>query len=224
MNPRTTARSLAQAHLSRGDALGWFEALYASAANDASAIPWADLKPNRNVTTWLDARPPPARGRAMVVGCGLGDDAEDLARRGFDVTAFDVATSAIDWCRQRFPRSPVRYTVADLLAPPAAWDGAFDFVLESYTLQVLPPDLRPPAMRSLVRFLAPAGELLLVCRGRDPGEPPGQMPWPLTREELTQWTVAAGLKEQSFEDYLDGEQLPVRRLRAVFRRRTAPTG
>jgi len=42
----------------------------------------------------------------------------------------------------------LNYTVADLLNPPGEWIGHFDFVLESYTLQVRPPELRPAAMRS----------------------------------------------------------------------------
>lgn len=40
---------------------------------------------------------------AVVVGCGLGDDAEALAAAGFAVTAFDVSGSAIAWAKERFP-------------------------------------------------------------------------------------------------------------------------
>jgi hypothetical protein len=43
------------------------------------------------------------------------------------------------------PEELVDYVVADALAPPAEWAGAFDFVLGSYTLQVLPPGLRAAA-------------------------------------------------------------------------------
>ena len=95
-------------------------------------------------------------------------------------------------------------------------------MLESYTLQVLPPDLRPRAMQSLARLLAPAGELLLICRGREPTDDPGQVPWPLTREELTQISSAARLVEGSFEDYLDGETPPVRRFRVVYKKSDGP--
>src|SRR5215472_10485502 len=56
--------------------------------------------------------------RALVVGCGLGDDAEELARLGMQVVAFDVASAAVESARRRFPASTVRYEVADLLAPP----------------------------------------------------------------------------------------------------------
>jgi len=104
------------------------------------------------------------------------DDAEELARRGLDVTAFDIAPTAIQWCRRRFPQSRVHYQVADLLNPPLEWTGAFDLVLESYTLQVLPPTLRGRAMQSLAGCLAERGRLLLICRGREPQEEPAAHP------------------------------------------------
>ena len=216
MTNRSPARALARKHLARNDPLGWFEPLYAGASDDPAAIPWADGRPNPNLLAWLDAHPAPAGRTALKVGCGLGDDAEELARRGFRVTAFDISPTAIAWCRRRFPESPVRYAVADLLAPPPEWAGGFDFVLESYTLQVLPPGLRAPAVQSLARFLAPAGELLLICRGREPHEPPGEMPWPLTRPELANLAERAGLASREFDDYTDAERPPVRRFRTLL--------
>jgi SAM-dependent methyltransferase len=214
---RATAREMAQRHLAAGDPLGWFEELYVRAGQGTATVPWADMKPNPNVTEWLESRPIPAAGRALEIGCGLGDNAEELARRGFETTAFDISATAVARCRSRFAGSRVSYLVADLFAAPAAWQGGFDFVLESYTLQVLPPALRAGAVRAIASFVAPAGTLLAVARGREPGDPPGQMPWPLTKEELClfrNW----GLIQTSFEDYLDTEDPPVRRFRAAFRR------
>jgi SAM-dependent methyltransferase len=214
---RARARDIAQRHLASGDALGWFEALYARAAWDASIIPWADLMPNPNVIQWLDQHQVAGAVRkALKIGCGLGDDAEELARRGFSTTAFDISASAIAWCRRRYPQSPVAYVVEDLFRAPAAWQGKFDFVLESYTLQVLPPSLRRAAISHIAAFVAPRGTLLVVSRGREPDEPQGDMPWPLTKEELTDF-LRLGLKQVNFEDYLDDEEPPVRRFRVVYR-------
>src|SRR6185295_16447201 len=97
-------------------------------------------------------------------GCGLGDDAEELSRRGFLVTAFYVSPTAIDWCRARFPATTVHYAVHDLLAAECVWACDFDFVLESYTLQVLPPEVRGEALAHVARFVAPGGELLVIAR------------------------------------------------------------
>ncbi|HEY8492969.1 MAG TPA: class I SAM-dependent methyltransferase [Myxococcota bacterium] len=215
---RDEMRALADASLARGDALGWFEELYRRAGPDHARVPWADGVPNPLLVEWL-AGPDAAglRGRALVVGCGYGDDAERLAEAGFAVTAFDVAPTAIEACRARWSGSRVDYVVADALAPPPAWRGAFHFVLESNTLQVLPPGVRAPLLGQLAATLAPGGRLLVLCRGRDPGEPEGQLPWPLTRDELDA-VRAHGLEPVRFEDLLDGEAPPVRRFRALYQR------
>lgn len=215
---RQKARELARKHIEAGDALGWFEAVYAGAHGEASNIPWADLAPNPNMVDWLEAGAIRGQGlRALKIGCGLGDDAEELAGRGFVTTAFDISKTAISWCRRRFPGSPVAYRVCDLFDAPVEWRGAFDLVVESYTLQVLPPSLRPEAVRRIAAFTAPGGTLLVIARGRNPDDPPGAMPWPLVREELAAFENA-GLKNLGLEDYFDNEDPPVRRFRAVYLR------
>src|SRR3954469_9333386 len=107
---RKRVRTMAEGFLSRGQATGWFDELYKSAGGDAEAIPWADGWPNHNLVAWLDRERVVARGRrALVIGCGLGDDAEEICRRGFDVTAFDISPTAIGWCKKRFPSTKVAF-------------------------------------------------------------------------------------------------------------------
>lgn len=215
MPDRTRARTLAQQAIARGEPTAWFETLYREAEGGGAVVPWADLVPNPHLVAWLDAHP--VAGRALDVGTGLGDNAEELARRGLDVVAFDVAESAVAQARRRFPASRVTWDVADLLAPPAAWRGAFDLVAETYTLQVLPPAARAVAGRALATLVAPGGALLVIARGREPSEPEGAMPWPLTPADVE---ALAGdvLTLVAFEDFLDDEDPPVRRFRALFRR------
>src|SRR4051812_4418895 len=105
---RATARELAAMHLQRGDPLGWFDALYRAAAGQPAIIPWADLRPNPHLVEWLSSTASRPR-RALVIGCGLGDDAEFLASLGWSVVAFDISAEAIRWARQRFPQSQVEY-------------------------------------------------------------------------------------------------------------------
>jgi len=214
---RAKAREVAKKHLNAGNPLGWFEDLYSLAGEDTSIIPWADLAPNPNLVNWLDRQGTTAKERALKIGSGLGDDAEELARRGFRTTAFDISETAVAWSRKRFPDSTVNYTVANLFDLPDDWRGGFDFVIESYTLQVLPPDLRADAIRCIASLVAPGGTLLAIARGREPNEPEGAMPWPVTKEELKTFQ-SHGLKEISFEDYTDKEDPPVRRFRATYRR------
>ena len=215
---RARVREIAQSFFDRGDLIGLFEALYAEAADNPADIPWVDMQPNRQLIVWLGATDLEAVGqRALVVGCGLGDDAELLSASGFEVTAFDISPTAVALCRQRFPESRVSYVVADLLNLPPELTGAFDFVVEIYTVQAMNPVLRSAALRGLASTLAPGGLLLAIARARDEDEHPGTMPWPLARTELGELT-ALGLHEASFETYLDDETPPVRRFRASYRR------
>ena len=133
------------------------------------------------------------------------------------MTAFDISPTAIGWCKKRFPETKVQYLVHDLFNPPLDWEGVFDFVLESYTLQVLTPDLRGKAIQCISGFVAPGGTLLVIARGRKPEEPTGEMPWPLVRTELRKFE-ADGLQEVNFEEYLDKEDPPVRRFRVEYPR------
>jgi ubiquinone/menaquinone biosynthesis C-methylase UbiE len=155
---------------------------------------------------------------AIKIGSGLGDDAEELSRRGYETTAFDISESAIELSQKRFPESSVSYIVADLFSAPTEWKAKFDFVLESYTLQVLPPILRAKAVRCITSFVASSGTLLVITRGREPSDPEGKMPWPLTKNEMSLFG-AYGLKEVSLEDFMDNEEPPVRRFRATYYRK-----
>lgn len=204
------------------EATAWFEPLYASAEGDTSKIPWADERPNPWLIEWLDQQRPSTTGEtALVVGCGLGDDAEELSRRGFDVTGFDVSPTAVDWARRRFPGSDVTYRNADLFALPPTMEGEFDFVFEAYTLQALPVAVRGDAIAAVATLVAPGGSLLVVSRGREETDEVQGPPWPLSRQELRGFNVA-GLLESSFDDFLDTTRdVPIRRFRVHYLRPAA---
>lgn len=218
MNRRQTARELANEAVRENRPLDWFETLYSKSSSEGAIIPWADLEPNPNVVDLLKTRRVEGGKRlALKIGSGLGDDSEHLAALGFQVVAFDISPTAIQLTRERFPDSIVEYLVADLFDPPKDWEGRFDLVWESYTLQVLPPTLRLKAIDLISKLLANEGELIVVTRAREPSEPEGGMPWPLTREELRHFEDG-GLNCLSFEDYVDCEDPPVRRFRAVYQK------
>lgn len=215
---KDAVRELIKSHYDRGDHTGWFEALYAWAGDDTAKVPWADKRPNKNLVRWLEREQIRGGGRsAIVVGCGLGDDAELLARYGFAVTAFDLSPSAIDWCTRRFAGSRVKYRAADLFLLPGEWAGAFEFVFEAYTIQALPRSLRERSISAVSSLVAPGGELLVVCRGRDDHDEGGELPWPLSPSEVARFD-ACGLRRLAFEDYMDDEDPPVRRFRVHFSR------
>jgi SAM-dependent methyltransferase len=216
---RARLRQLATESIENRDPTGWFEKLYRGAEGNPEAIPWAHLKANPLLIDWVTNNQPNGEGRrALVVGCGLGDDAEAMARLGFEVTAFDISPAAIAWCRRRFPDSQVRYTFANALSLPEQWSGRFHLIVEIYTLQSLPfQAMRERVAANLARCIAPDGSLLVICAGRDESDEPGSMPWPLTRPDLAAFE-RLGLREASFEDLLAGEELSFRHFRVHYRR------
>lgn len=156
-------RTLAEEHLDAGRPTGWFEPLYAHAFGDLAGIPWAHDGADPAVLDWLDApvATPPGR-RAVVVGCGLGDDAAALARLGWTVTAFDISPSAVRWARRRHPTVAVDWQVADVLDVPADLVGSFDLVVEVRTVPSLPGVVRDHAMDAIGRLAVERGLVLVV--------------------------------------------------------------
>ncbi len=213
---RTKARQIAAKFIEQNDPTGWFEELYAQAKGDSQEIPWADLTANHNLTRWLDINHIQGNDKkALVVGSGLGDDAEALSQIGFEVTGFDIAPSAIAWSKKRFATSKVKYLVADALKFEKSWENKFDFILESYTLQAVPNNIRQQIMKNIAKYLKPLGTLLVICRGREITEELNDLPYPLTKEELALFKEL-GLTQIMLEDYIDKENSPVRRFRIQY--------
>jgi SAM-dependent methyltransferase len=215
---RAHARDLA----GDGTSTAWFETLYAQAETGDVTVPWADLEVNPLLADWAARRRMSGPGRAVVVGCGYGDDAQFVASLGFDVTAFDISPTAVEHAKRRFPATPVSYLTADLLRLPPEWNEAFDLVVEIYTVQVLQGADRTGAIERTASLVAPGGTLLVLARARDDHEETGRMPWPLTRAEIAHFAVDAPnrgiLREVDVDLVQDGEEPPVRRWIAEFRR------
>ena len=202
-----------------GNPCGWFEPLYRESRGSTDRIPWADGAPNSHALEGMEHASVPKGGRALVLGCGFGDDAEELAARGFEVTAFDVSSSAIAWCGRKHPESSVTYEVEDLFRLPDRYRNAFDLVLEVYTLQAIPWPDRSAGFKPVAECVAPGGVLLAVMRGRDDeAEVDGSgPPWAISRAECSAFE-RQGLVLDSWEDFLEPEEPFNRRFRSIFRR------
>ncbi|MDT9295198.1 MAG: class I SAM-dependent methyltransferase [Arthrospira platensis PCC 7345] len=190
----------------------WFESLYAESQGDPSLIPWATLVAHPQLQQWLKNHAIEDDNKtAVVLGCGLGDDAEALADFGFQVTAFDISPTAIAWCRERFPNSQVNYTVADLLDPDPNWREKFDFVLESRITQSMPLQVRSQAIKAIANLVAPDGILLLITRFRDTEAAPDGPPWPLSEAELSAFKTC-GLTEINRHEFVAENRPDARQL------------
>lgn len=216
-NPKLETQRLAKAYADRGDPDGWFEEFYARAGGDIGKVYWADLKPNPLLLDWVEGRGAPVDASAVTIGCGLGDDAEALAQRGYRASAFDISASAIAMCRQRFPDSAVDYRVADLFSLPEAWRRGFSLVYECNTIQILSGQNRVRALKAIADLVAPGGDVIVSCRSRDAKAQLDTFPLALDRDEIDGFQ-RAGLSETHFVAYDDDQDPPVPHFLAVFHR------
>lgn len=200
------------------DPTAWFERLYVDAAAGLDTVPWDREEPSELLALWVEQKQFDGKGRsAIVVGCGLGRDAELIARLGFATTAFDVSPTAIDAARKRHPDTTVDYQVADLRRLPEAWQRAFDLVVESLTVQSLPVSLRAVATRAIAELVAPGGTLIVLSHKRDEGQDVEGPPWPLSRSEIDAFAMT-GLTSVSVAMSPDTENPRIHRWCAEFRR------
>lgn len=217
-DPETEIRNLAMESVAGGEPASWFEPLYAAAAHGDAVVPWDRNAPHPLLVEWVEQRNLDGQGkRAMVVGCGFGDNAEYLAALGFDTVAFDISATAIRSAQQRFPDSGVAYRTADLFHPPAGWNEHFDMVVEIYTVQALPESYHREASQRIGQMVAPGGTLIVIMAAREEADKPQGPPWPLTRAELEAF-AASGIQTVRIEDLPTGEQPFARYWRAEFTR------
>ena len=189
------------------DPLGWFDSIYTDAEGDHNNVFWADLEASPYLLDWLKECPESAIGKkAIVIGCGVGDDAQALSEFGYEVIAFDISPEAIRLCKNRYPDTKVSYLVANLFDYPQEWEKDFDLVYECNTIQVLPGKYRIQARDAMISLLAPKGHILVSCRSRLKGEQEDAIPLPLDKNEIDGF-IRCGLSEKSFLAY-DDSQVP----------------
>ena len=211
-------KKIVKEHQEKDDVLGWFDSIYTDAKGDYRAVFWADLEPSPYLIEWIQHNETDSTvKKAIVVGCGIGDDAEALSSFGYEVTAFDVSPEAIKLCKKRYPKTKVKYRVENLFEYPKEWQENFDLVYECNTIQVLPHKYRRDARDSMVAFLKKEGYILVSCRSRKKGEQLDAIPLPLDKDEIDGF-VKCGLTEQSFLAYDDTQTPSVPHFFGVYKK------
>lgn len=110
----------------------------------------------------------PEAKRALDLGCGTGEDALFLARRGAEVTAADASPAMLDVAWRKAMAAGIGDRVEtrlfDLNAPTAL-EGRYDLVLSNFGAINCALDLAPLAA-VLRQAVAPGGTVALVAMGR----------------------------------------------------------
>jgi len=187
----------------------WFDSLYQKNKNTHENIPWARQAVNPLLQSYLDEEKA-HKGTALVIGCGLGDDAKALEYAGYDVTAIDVSQTALDLAKERFPDSSVKFIKQDIFE----YEEQFDFVFEALTVQSLPIEFRQKMIKAVAGTVAMGGKLLLVAHKREAMRQ--GPPWPLSKEEVDLFK-SHGLTELSFELHTEESKVSQTRFRVLYK-------
>jgi len=193
----------------------FFESVYKQSQGDEEKVPWAEMKTNPFLEEYLSMHI--AEGKAIVIGCGLGDDAVAMDEAGFDVTAIDISSTAIAWCKDKYDYTDVNFMVQDIFALPSEMLGQFDFIFECRTIQSLPLIYRDKIIGAISSLLSPNGKLLAIANGKNSGEKFNGPPWPLERNELRLFENY-DCKELEFSIFAEEKGLSKLKFRALFQK------
>ena len=164
----------------------FFESIYKNADKDKlSDIPWATLSANVYLLEYLANEEKVEGKRALVIGCGLGDDALALEAQGYTVDAMDISPSAIELAKERHKTSETNFHVADIFDMPKSSNEAYDFVYEGLTVQSLPREDREKLIDIITGLVAYGGTLLVYAHTQNDKDNNGGPPWPLYAREFT---------------------------------------
>ncbi len=128
---------------------------------DAGKTGWDRGNVNPAMTTWMEEgklRP----CRILIPGCGRGHEAIAMAEAGFDVTAIDFATSAVEHLKREVQRRGLKANVvqSDLFA--FCESEPFDAIYEQTCLCAIDPSQWNTYQQLLACWLRPQGTLFAL--------------------------------------------------------------
>jgi len=105
--------------------------------------------------------------RAIDLCCGAGTDAIYMAKQGFDVTAIDIAPTALSQAEERARKAgaSVQWVLADVLAAPIL--EPFDFIYDRGCYHVVREQNLAAYLETLRRLSHPGSQFLLLAARRD---------------------------------------------------------
>jgi SAM-dependent methyltransferase len=154
--------------------------------NDVNSARKWDADYERNTAGWDLGGPTPVfkrlassgrfkPGRMIVLGAGRGHDARLFAGYGFEVTAVDFSSQAVqEMQRLADPVAPVEILQHDIFTLPETLNNSFDYLLEYTCFCAIDPNRRAEYADLVTRLLKPNGfyiDLAFPLDGREGGPP-----------------------------------------------------
>jgi len=136
-----------------------WEALYEN--DGVEQLPWFHRELDADFAAALARWKIPAGARVLDQGTGPGTQAVALAKRGYAVTATDIAPGALAYAERKAKEqgASVTWVRDDVLATKL--EGPFAAIFDRGCFHVLPPEARAGYAASMQKLLAPGGFLFL---------------------------------------------------------------
>lgn len=99
--------------------------------------------------------------RLLEIGCGEGRDSRTVLEHGFQLTATDISSEAIAYCKEKMPEYENQFSVLDCLSDEL--DEKFDFLFAIAVVHMLVPDEDRDGFYGFLRSHLTAGGIALIC-------------------------------------------------------------
>lgn len=99
--------------------------------------------------------------RLLEIGCGEGRDSRTVLEHGFQLTATDISSEAIAYCKEKMPEYENQFSVLDCLSDEL--DEKFDFLFAIAVVHMLVPDEDRDGFYGFLRRHLTAGGIALIC-------------------------------------------------------------
>jgi len=103
-------------------------------------------------------------GKMLVAGCGKGYDAVLAAEKGYEVTAVDFSSTAIDYAKQLAVQKGVNieFLIEDIFTLNEDYTESFDVVYEYATYCAINPERRKEFSKKISSLIKKDGRLIAI--------------------------------------------------------------
>lgn len=148
---------------------------------DVKTIPWYEESLDHDVENEIQSRSLNS-GNFLDLGTGIGTQATQLAKFGFDVTGTDISRNAI--ARATRLSYKVNFVVDDILNSNLP-DDKFDFIFDRGVFHVFEADQRTAYLSQIKRILNDNGMLFLKCMSvEEKNLPDNGMPHKFSKQNI----------------------------------------
>lgn len=161
-------------------------------------LPWQIDRPQPEVLRLIEQGK--FESPVLDLGCGTGDNALELARRGYRVLGMDVVPEALRRAREKVEKAgvvpPPEYLLGDALKLEESGVEA-ETVLDCALFHIFEDEERPAYVRGLEAVLSPGGRLHILSFSELETREPG--PRRLTKESILRafgggWTLEEAVR------------------------------